>query len=310
MGRDVRALGLVAAIVAAIGLWSTASAGAAVVFGSNLKNEANLRVCTLSPTPKSCTFAISTLAAANAAPGGARAPSDGVIVSWRVKGGSFGSPESHTVRLRVIHGTKATGAGPLETLPAAVNTYSYTARLPVQAGDQLGIDTIGVTEFNEIQVASNAIPETTLDEWDPALGEGEERAPTGDEKPGSELLINATIEPDADHDGYGDETQDACPTVQGPGSCPVPKSAAPPNTVIKKGPKGKIGVASATFKFQSQPAGASFECKLDKGKFKPCKSPKKYKHLSEGKHKFSVRAIDASGQRDASPATRSFRVES
>src|SRR5205085_4335180 len=34
-----------------------------------------------------------------------------------------------------------------------------------------------------------------------------------------ELLVSADIEPDADHDGFGDETQDQCPsqaTTQGP----------------------------------------------------------------------------------------------
>ena len=34
-----------------------------------------------------------------------------------------------------------------------------------------------------------------------------------------ELLVQAVIEPDADHDGFGDETQDQCPTqanTQGP----------------------------------------------------------------------------------------------
>jgi hypothetical protein len=123
------------------------------------------------------------------------------------------------------------------------------------------------------------------------------------------MLINATVEPDADHDGFGDESQDACPTVAGAGACPSSPKPAPPDTVIKKGPKGTIGVPHASFKFESRPAGAGFECKLDKGKFKPCKSPKKYKHLSAGKHRFSVRAVDSSGQLDASPAKRTFKVD-
>jgi hypothetical protein len=307
MRRKGRAIAIVATAVAVMGLWSSASAGASVVFGSNLANPANLTLCS-GVTPGSCTWAISTLAPANSAPGGARAPSDGVIVSWRVKGGSFLSTASHSVRLRVIHGTTAAATGPLETLPAAVSTYSYSARLPVHAGDQLGIDTIGATAIDPVIVASNSIPETTEDFWEPALGEGEERAPTGDEQPGTEMLINATIEPDADHDGYGDETQDACPLVAGAGACPS-TAQTPPDTVIKKGPKGTIGVTHATFRFQSQSADAGFECKLDKGKFKPCGSPRKYKHLTPGKHKFSVRAVGASGLRDASPATRKFKVD-
>ena len=38
-----------------------------------------------------------------------------------------------------------------------------------------------------------------------------------------EILLQARIEPDADHDGFGDETQDACPGRMGSLSgCPAP----------------------------------------------------------------------------------------
>ena len=39
---------------------------------------------------------------------------------------------------------------------------------------------------------------------------------------GYEVTIQYTIEPDADHDGYGDETQDLCPTdATTHGPCPA-----------------------------------------------------------------------------------------
>jgi hypothetical protein len=41
--------------------------------------------------------------------------------------------------------------------------------------------------------------------------------------------------------------------------------------------------------------GLKFKCKLDKGSFKSCKSPKTYKHLSHGKHTVQVKAIDKAG---------------
>jgi Ca2+-binding RTX toxin-like protein len=44
---------------------------------------------------------------------------------------------------------------------------------------------------------------------------------------GTRILVAANVEPDSDRDGFGDETQDQCPTnasIQGP--CPQP--AAPP----------------------------------------------------------------------------------
>jgi hypothetical protein len=81
----------------------------------------------------------------------------------------------------------------------------------------------------------------------------------------------------------------------------------PPETKIKK---AKINRAArkAKFKFTSSETGSTFLCKLDKKKFKPCSSPKLYKHLRPGKHKFKVMAVDAAGNADPSPAKRKFRI--
>jgi hypothetical protein len=70
----------------------------------------------------------------------------------------------------------------------------------------------------------------------------------------------------------------------------------------------KLKGTTAKFSFTSSEPGSSFECKLGKRAFKPCSSPKKYKHLSAGKHKFQVRAVDATGNVDASPAKRKFTI--
>ncbi len=80
-----------------------------------------------------------------------------------------------------------------------------------------------------------------------------------------------------------------------------------PSTKIKSGPKGKVKATTAKFKFSSPAKGAKFECKLDKGKFKPCKSPKTYKKLKLGKHVFKVRAV-ANGLADPTPAKRQFKI--
>jgi CSLREA domain-containing protein len=81
-----------------------------------------------------------------------------------------------------------------------------------------------------------------------------------------------------------------------------------PETTIVKGPKARSRKRTAKFRFTSSEAGSTFQCKLDKKKFKPCRSPKKYKRLKPGKHVFEVRAIDPAGNRDKTPATRKFRV--
>jgi hypothetical protein len=81
-----------------------------------------------------------------------------------------------------------------------------------------------------------------------------------------------------------------------------------PETRIDSGPKKKTSKKKAKFTFSADVAGATFECKLDKGAFAPCASPKTYKGLKRGKHKFSVRAT-AAGETDASPATYAWKVK-
>ncbi len=81
-----------------------------------------------------------------------------------------------------------------------------------------------------------------------------------------------------------------------------------PETTITKHPKKKSTKRRAKFKFESSEAGSSFECKLDRKPYKPCSSPFK-KKVKVAKHKFRVRATDAAGNTDGSPAKFKFRVK-
>jgi hypothetical protein len=83
---------------------------------------------------------------------------------------------------------------------------------------------------------------------------------------------------------------------------------SPPQTTIDKGPKRKTTRQATTIRFSSDEPGSRFECKLDKGKFKPCSSPRKVKRLRKGKHRFVVRAIDPAGNVDPSPAKLRWRI--
>jgi hypothetical protein len=80
----------------------------------------------------------------------------------------------------------------------------------------------------------------------------------------------------------------------------------PPQTKIKKAPKEKVTKRKVKITFSSSEPGSKFKCKLDKGRFKSCKSPFKAK-VDPGKHKFKVIAIDPAGNADPTPAKAKFK---
>jgi trypsin len=90
--------------------------------------------------------------------------------------------------------------------------------------------------------------------------------------------------------------------VVGTGARPL----QPPNTRISKHPKKKSAKKKAKFKFKADEP-ATFQCKLDKKKFKPCGSKFK-KKVSRKKHKIKVRAVDSVGQVDPKPAKFKWKV--
>lgn len=280
-------LGSAAALCVAL----PASASAAVTFGSDLGDPPTSAL--LVP---GFTVALRTLEPGELAPGGVTAPSGGVITHWRVRKGAG----SILLGFRVIRGNTSVYQGGATPVNTAEGTYQFDTRVPVQTGDAIGVDQLSV--INAPILAGGGSYST----WMPLLGPAETRTPdqTGS---GVQLLLNADLEPDADGDGFGDETQDQCPTdasTQGP--CPA--DTTPPQTKITKGAPNKTKKPKLTFKFTSSEPGSTFECKLDKKKFKPCKSPITVKNLRDAKHKFQVRAIDASGNVDPSPAKDKFRV--
>jgi PKD repeat protein len=87
-----------------------------------------------------------------------------------------------------------------------------------------------------------------------------------------------------------------------------PQDTTPPETTIDSGPSGTVKPKDATFMFHSSEAGSTFECKLDSGPYSACSSPKRYTGLANGSHTFLVRATDAAGNTDATPASRTWTV--
>lgn len=85
--------------------------------------------------------------------------------------------------------------------------------------------------------------------------------------------------------------------------------AIPPQTAITEGPSGPVRTTSVSFSFRSSDPGSSFECRLDGATFSECSSPRTFFGLAEGLHVFRVRATDAPGNVDPTPANRTFTVD-
>lgn len=210
-------LSLALAAVVAATLVGVSSASAATVFGSG---------CAANQIKEGAIW-IST-GHSSTSPLPVTAPISGVITEWAVNtnltvesegklAGEF--PRILQQRLLVLRAEgpaafkvvgEATG-GPL----ALKGTNTYLARVPIQAGDFLGIAGSPYAAYCE-----------TKDEAD-TFAHSIGGTPVGsifkvETANGLQVPIAARVEPDVDGDGYGDETQDQCPqsaAYQGP--CPV-----------------------------------------------------------------------------------------
>ncbi|MDQ3178645.1 MAG: Ig-like domain-containing protein, partial [Actinomycetota bacterium] len=83
----------------------------------------------------------------------------------------------------------------------------------------------------------------------------------------------------------------------------------PANTTLTSTPPVASSSANASFSFTASDAGPAFECNLDGGGWTSCTSPKAYAGLAEASHTFEVRAKDAAGNVDATPATWTWTVD-
>ncbi len=98
-------------------------------------------------------------------------------------------------------------------------------------------------------------------------------------------------------------------TVTAPSS-----DAVAPETFLVNAPANPSSSASASFSFNgtdnvTPPAGLTFQCSLDGAAFSACSSPQSYLSLADGAHSFQVRARDAAGNFDPTPASFSWTID-
>jgi Ca2+-binding RTX toxin-like protein len=90
-----------------------------------------------------------------------------------------------------------------------------------------------------------------------------------------------------------------------------PRDLKPPQTRILGAPPRVIKttrrVRRVVFRFAASERDTTFRCRLDRGRFRPCRSPRAYR-LRHGFHTIRIFAIDAAGNRDRSPASFAFRI--
>ena len=140
-------------------------------------------------------------------------PRDGVITSWSFLADRNGA----TVRLKVgrpnADGTYTiVGESDVQTAPGGQQS-TFSTRVPVKAGDVIGTTTIAGQNL-----ALTSVDQTNNDRVVVTAGDqstGSTLGPTAQR--GIRLDVSASIEPDVDVDGFGDETQDLCvndPTTQ------------------------------------------------------------------------------------------------
>jgi hypothetical protein len=202
----------------------TLTLGAALVLGVPGSAQADPpndfgNSCTAVAGPTNVTAVMTSKGAGNPLP--ITAPSTGVITKARFAFPAF--PGTVPMIVKVLRSAGAanqfTVVAQSEPVNVSTGVNTLPVRVPVTAGDLLGMGGIGAAYC------------TTGDPTDVVA------LATGDVAPGGTatftavtsagLSLVATIEPDADHDSYGDTTQDLCPqSATTHAACPTIKLAS------------------------------------------------------------------------------------
>jgi hypothetical protein len=208
-GRGVRKLALAVSAAAAFGALALPATGqAATTFGSKLDHQAETGggQAECAPATSPCTRVAWLYPKQNPQVQGS--PVDGVVVKFRLRSET---KDPVTFRLAQITETQTgamasgAGTGPTVALKGDNSIEEFDARVPIKAGDHLALDGAVISA----QYANDNGKRHYV--FGPTLVDGVPPRASSDHS-GKELLVQAVVEADADKDGFGDETQDRCPT--------------------------------------------------------------------------------------------------
>jgi Ca2+-binding RTX toxin-like protein len=119
---------------------------------------------------------------------------------------------------------------------------------------------------------------------------------------------NSFRPPDTPPGSQPEPSQPESPATSPP---PLPRDTTPPRTRILHRPSRVVPIRgrrrTVVFAFASSEPGSSFRCRLDRGPFRPCRSPRRYR-VGPGRHTVRIFAVDPAGNADRTPAVFRFRV--
>jgi Ca2+-binding RTX toxin-like protein len=197
--------GLVAAAVCAFA-FTAAEPAWAVTFGSDLvvqNGQVFNYTCADNALQAPCTTVAHSFGNSTYSPS---SPITGILVRVRFR---TEVDSTWTIRLARGDATSATGAGTGPTVRSGgPGVVSVAVRMPIKAGDLLALD----GDYNPEMTPGGC----TDMMYSPVLKDGAAGRASGLGGCDPQSLINGDVEPDADGDGYGDQTQDNCPGVFNP----------------------------------------------------------------------------------------------
>jgi outer membrane lipoprotein SlyB len=214
------------------------------LFGSNLQGEFSAKPA---PCLSSCLYLQTALGGASTI-----ATSPGVIVRWRVLNGGTGAYRMYVLKdnpegsggmflaYRIIGSSESEHVD--APLPAAISkTSSFATRVPLPVGTYIGVAVPGGElpgfqssaggQAKYSRVATPATPGATG-----VVGESHNGV----------ILYDADVEPDIDADGYGDVSQDSCPSAATVHEGPCPAAAPTGETSSGAGASSGSGASPGT----------------------------------------------------------------